>query len=93
MIEIRRLKNIVIFLQTILRFVLSRKIINVYNDLVRKYGNVMVKDFRKYEKLEYKKNKLKLDIDFLNNCKQLGVYPKFLIFTSSNYNTPCKYIL
>ena len=32
----------------------------------------MVKDFCKYEKLQYKKNKLKLDIDFLNNCKQLG---------------------
>ena len=63
---------------------LSRKIINVYNDIARRYGNVTVKDFRKYEKLEYKKNKLKLDIDFLNNCKQLGVYPKFLIFELPN---------
>ena len=45
-----------------------------------KYGNATVKDFRKYEKLEYKKKKLKLDIGFLNNGKQLGVYPKFLIF-------------
>ena len=44
----------------------------------------MVKDFRKYEKLEYRKNKLELDIDFLNNCKQLGVYPKFLIFKLPN---------
>ena len=43
-----------------------------------------VKDFRKYEKLEYKKNKLKLDIDFLNNCKRLGVYLKFLIFKLPN---------
>ena len=66
--------------QTILSFVLSRKIINIYNDIARKYGNVTVKDFRRYEKLEYKKNKLKLDINFLNNCKQRGVYPKFLIF-------------
>ena len=49
-----------------------------------KYGNVTVKDFRKYEKLQYKKNKLKLDIDFINNCKQLGVYPKFLIFKLLN---------
>ena len=57
---------------------------NVYNDLARKYGNVTVKDFRKYEKLEHKKNKLKLDIDFLNNGKQLGVYPKFLIFKLPN---------
>ena len=44
----------------------------------------LVKDFQKYEKLEYKKNKLKSDIDFLNNCKQLGVYPKFFIFKLLN---------
>ena len=71
-------------MQTVLSFVLSRKIINIYNNIARKYGNVTVNDFRKHEKLEYKKNKLKLDIDFLNNCKQLGVYPKFLIFKLPN---------
>ena len=70
--------------RTILNFVLSRKIVNIYNDFARKYGNITVKDFQKYEKVEYKKNKLKLDIDFLNNCKQLGVYPKFLIFKLPN---------
>ena len=84
MIETRRLKNVVIFFQTILSFVLSRKIINVYNNLPPKYGNVTVRNFHKYEKLEYKKNKLKLDIDFLNKCKQLGVYPEFLIFKLPN---------
>ena len=73
MIETRRLKNDVIFFQTILSFVLSRNIINIYNDIARKYGNIKVQDFRKYEKLQYKKNKLKLDIDFLSNCKKLGV--------------------
>ena len=83
MIETRHLKN-VIFIQIILSFALSRKIINIYNDIAQKYGNVTVKDFRKYEKLEYKKKKLKLGIDFLNNCKQLGVYPKFLIFKLPN---------
>ena len=83
MIETRLLKN-VMFFQTILSFVLARKIINIYNDIARKYGNVTVKHFRKYEKLQYKNNKLKLDIDFLNNCKQLGVYPKFLIFKLPN---------
>ena len=62
----------------------SRKIINIYNDIERKYRNVTVKDFRNYETVEYKKNKLKLDINFLNNCKQLGVYPKFLIFKLPN---------
>ena len=64
MIETRRVKN-VIFFQTILSFVLSRKIINIYNDLAQKHGkNVTVKDFCKYGKLDYKKNKLMLDIDF-----------------------------
>ena len=38
MIETRRLKNVVIFVQTILSFVLSRKIINIYNDIARKYA-------------------------------------------------------
>ena len=66
MIETRRLKNIVIFIQTVLSFVLSRNI-NIYNDIARKYGNVTAKDFQKYEKLEYKENKLKLYIGFLNN--------------------------
>ena len=80
MIETRHLKIVVIFIQAILSFVLSRKVINIYNDIARKYGNVTVKGFRKYEKLEYKKKELKLDIDFLNNCKQLGLYLKFLIF-------------
>ena len=40
--------------------------------------------FRKYEQLKYKQNKLKRDIDFLNNCKKVGVYPKFLIFKFPN---------
>ena len=84
MIEMRRLKNAVIFIQAILSFVLSRKIINIYNNIARKHGNVTVKDFRKYEWLGYKQNKLKLDIDFLYNCKQLVVYPKFLIFKLLN---------
>ena len=48
------------------------------------HGIVTVKNFEKYEKLEYKKNQLKLDIDFVNNCEQLGVYPKFLIFKLPN---------
>ena len=53
MIEMHLLKNVVIFIQAILSFVLSRKIINICNNIARKYGNVTVKDFRKYEKLEY----------------------------------------
>ena len=46
--------------------------------------NITVTDLRKYEKLKYTQNRLKLDIDFLNSYKQLGVYPKFLIFKLLN---------
>ena len=49
-----------------------------------KFENIAVKDFRKHEKLEYKKNKIRLDIDFFNSCKQLGVYPKFFILKLPN---------
>ena len=62
------------------------KIINIYNDIARKHGKVTVKDLWKYEKLWYKKNKLKLDIHFLNNCKKPGAYPKFLIFRLPNFS-------
>ena len=72
MIETRRLKNCKLSPNNF-KFVLSRKIINIDIDMAQKYGNVVVKDFRKYETLEYKKNKLKLDTDFLNNAKQLDV--------------------
>ena len=84
MVEKHRPKNVALFLQRILRFVLSRKVVKIYSDIARKHGNVMVKDIKKYEKSKYKQNKLKLDIDFLNNCKQLCVYPKFLIFKLPN---------
>ena len=40
------------FFQTILSFVLSRKIIKIYNDIAQKHGNVTVKDFRKYKKFK-----------------------------------------
>ena len=56
MIETCRLKNVIIFFQTILSFVLSRKIINIYNEIAQKYGNVTVKDFWKDEKVESEKN-------------------------------------
>ena len=62
----------------------KRKIINIHNNIARKHGKVTVKDLQKYEKLRYEKNKLKLDIDFLNNCKKPSVYPKFLIFRLPN---------
>ena len=92
MIKMLCLKNVIILIHTILSFVLSRKIINIDNDIARKYGKVTVEDFRKYEKLEYKKNKVKLEINFLNNCKQLGVYPKFINLKLTNVKTLYQFV-
>ena len=60
-------------------FGLSRKTTNIYNNKARKHGKLTVKDFRKYDKLKYNQNKLKLGINFLSHCKQLGLYPKLRI--------------
>ena len=40
-IETCHLKNVVIFIQTILSFLLSRKIINICNNIAQKYGNII----------------------------------------------------
>ena len=72
-----------LFFQPILSFMLSRKIINVYYDIARKHGNVTVKDIRKYEKLKYKLNQPKLDIDFLKIGSNLAAPPIIVI---KNFN-------
>ena len=48
------------------------------------FTDLTVEDLQKHEKLRYKQNGLKLPINFLNNCKQFGLYPKFLIFKLPN---------
>ena len=45
MIETRRLKNVVIFFETILSFMVSGKITNIYNDLARKHEMLQLKIF------------------------------------------------
>ena len=86
MTETHHLKSVVIFSKP-LQGPCSQETIYIYNNTPQKHGNVTAKDFRKYEKLEYKKNKLNLDNDFLNNCKQFGVYSKFLIFKLPNVSS------
>ena len=60
---------------------LSRKIVNIYNDITRKGGKMkslfvsrkllQIKIFKNKEKLKHKKNKLTLDINFLNRSNNL----------------------
>ena len=44
----------------------------------------LLKIFENMKNQDTKTNKFKLATDFLNNCKQLGVYLKFLIFKLPN---------
>ena len=50
----------------------------------RRYGNNTVKTLRKYEKLDYKNRKAKLDLDFLQTCQNNNVMPNFLHFKLAN---------
>ena len=48
-------------------------------DVIRKrYGNHVVRNMRKFEKLDFRYRKTLLDIEFLNLCLQNKVIPKFL---------------
>ena len=52
----------------------------------KRYGNKVLKDIRRLEKLDFKYRKCMLDLDFLNGCTLSGVIPKFLQFKMPNTN-------
>ena len=60
-------------MHTILSFMLSRKMINIYNNIAWKYGNVPVKDFRKLTTKKKKKTKIRhpLSQQLANNIFKL----------------------
>ena len=57
---------------------LSRNFGNIMHDIAQNYININVSDLRKLQKLHIKQNKAQLDINFLINCKNFGVFPKFI---------------
>ena len=79
MIETSRLKILVILFQTIISFVTSKNVMNIYNDLAWKHGNVTVKNFRKYEYL------------IIWISKLVKGWGSIKIFTSSNCTFICFY--
>ena len=52
--------------------------------LRKKYGDVIVRKVREFEKLDFKYRKVLLDIDFLNTCLKNDIIPKFVQFRVSN---------
>ena len=64
-----------------LRFPVGKSIACV---LRSRYGNTMVKDIRKFEKIDFELRKCKLDLLFLETCLENQIIPKFLNFRTSN---------
>ena len=52
----------------------------------RRYGENVLKDVRKFEKLDKKCRKLEVDIDFLETCVRHDVIPTFVRFKVANHN-------
>ena len=50
----------------------------------RRYGKNAVNSLRKFEKLNFKNRKAKLDLEFLQACQNNNVIPNFLHFKLAN---------
>ena len=61
--------------------------VSIATVLKRRYKeNGSLDAFRKYQRLEFKLQKAKLDLTFLEDCKKNSVIPKFLNFKLANRN-------
>ena len=64
-----------------LRFLLDKSITHI---LRSRYGNLVVKELQKFEKIDYSLQKCKLDLKFLIVCVHNNIIPKFLNLRVSN---------
>ena len=69
-----------------LRFTENRPISRVIQD---RYGRPVFLNFRKYEKLNLKLEKLNCDLNFLFHCKAFNVLPRFLHFKLYRKDLQC----
>lgn len=61
------------------------KDVSIAHVLRRRYGSSVLQQYRSYEKLLYKWEKLKCDVSFLETCVQQGLTPNFLRFKLYNH--------
>ena len=74
-------KNVVFYIQVLLNLICVRNFGKVVFDVSKHHdGKVSIKQLRNLEKSHIKLDKAILDLNFLLNCKTLGVVPKFLCF-------------
>ena len=82
-------KNVVFYIQVLVNLICVRNFGKVIFDISKHHdGKVSIKQMRNLEKNHIKLDKAILDLNFLLNCKTLGVVPKFLCFSLpySNHN-------
>ncbi len=63
------------------RFPAQKSIASIIRE---RYGNPILKLQRKLESVDTKLRKAKLDLEFLNNCRDNGLIPHFLDFHLAN---------
>ena len=66
---------------TRIRFPPGKSLATILN---KRYNNGALEAFRKFQRLELKLGKAKLDLDFLSTCKKRSVIPRFLWFKVAN---------
>ena len=80
MVMVKVISLVLLFLVR-LRFPLDKSTAYVLRSI---YGNTVVKDIRKFEKIDFALRKCKLDLLLLEACLENQVIPKFLKFRVSN---------
>ena len=79
---LRVISLVLLFLRGI-RFPVDKPTSNI---LQSRYGNTLVKEVRKFEKIDCKLRKCMLDIVFLETCLENKIIPIFLNFCVSNFH-------
>ena len=64
-----------------IRFPPGKSLATILNN---RYNNGALEAFRKFQRLELKLGKAKLDLEFLSTCKKRSVIPRFLWFKVAN---------
>ena len=83
MVMIKVISLVLLFIIRI-RFPAYKSIADIFDILRYRYGNTLVKEVRKFEKIDYKLRKCKLGIVVLETYLGNKTIPKFLNFRVSN---------
>ena len=74
---LRKVSGLVFLFIIRLRFPRSQSIADVIR---KRYGDKVLKNVKKFERLDYQVRKCQLDIEFVNICHKCNVIPNFLRF-------------